>query len=217
MPKGMVELEPGRFVAAVSPEYKAWIAANPDKRKAAPRKPKPKPSLDIASAPVDETFSVFELPLLSDSQPSAIPDAPPAPSKERKGESKSSKQDDYEDIVNLTTAIYAGAASLTGDAVWLLSNDEANAIARPLNNILKRNPMYNKMVRQVADPLALFAAVALPTSMRFAMWQQNIKSAKQSQKRHEVVQDVTKIDIGGPPPPPQNGYMEDVLSRISMA
>lgn len=84
--------------------------------------------------------------------------------------SAKTRKEDEEDIALLVKGGYDTLASLSGFPGWAFSDEEVGKIARPAARILERHTGTLKVVRQIADPIALGAAVIVPTGMRWAAY-----------------------------------------------
>lgn len=175
MPKGYATLPDGRSVSTMSADYRAYIAEHPEARK--------KPAKKVGRAnPVDDgaaSIGGFEPP-----DPTSF-DAPKAEQHREPRETprtvktkRAILEEDQGDLKELVGQAYASVAAVTGYDGWKLSEDEANAIARPASRILARHKSLDKAVRTFVDPVALGAAVVVPTMVRYVGWQQYLAAMR---------------------------------------
>lgn len=200
-----MKLDDGRFVKLHSEEHKAQTAA----KKAAEGVP------DSVTTDVDgEQATVsFTPPPPSIGTPKKDPESAPG----KKTRSKKEEQaDEVEDYKQLVAAFFYGIAAATGTPEYAFAELECEAVARPLSRIATRNARIRKVVQQVADPVALVTAVALPLIGKHAAAERRKKQPRMQAASDAPVTNI-RTQSSEPPPPPQNGVvpMASVLNRIS--
>lgn len=198
MPRGQQQLPDGRYVAANSKEAKAFRAA--------------KDTLGQTPKDAEESAS-FTPPPPSIGTPKTEPTKSSKPVKSKKEE----KADELEDVKQLVAAIFAGVAVIAGSDLYRFSEPECEAVAKPLARIIDRYSGIKKAVQQVADPIALFSAVAFPLAVKAGAHKLQQMNARQQQVAQAPVVDVRTMQQTVPPPPPSNGHVpyNSVLDRIS--
>lgn len=195
----------GRYVAANSKEAKAHRAAQDT---VSPVK------VLLTKEDTFEEGPSFTPPPPPIGSPKTNPDQPKGKSK------KAEKADEVEDLKQLVGALFAGMAVLAGSNVYRFSEPECEAVAKPLARILDRFNGAKKLVQQVADPIALFAAVALPLGVKMSIHALEKQVARQQVVSAAPVTDVRTMQQSAPPPPPPahtNGQVpfNHILDRIS--
>lgn len=202
MPRGQQQLPDGRYVAANSKEAKAFRAAKDT----------------LGQKDVAEEAASFTPPPPSIGTPKTEPTKPSKSGKTKKEE----KADELEDVKQLVAAIFAGVAVVAGSDLYRFSEPECEAVAKPLARIIDRYSGIKKAVQQVADPIALFSAVAFPLAVKAGAHKLQQMNARQQQVAQAPVVDVRTMQQSAPPPPPgvtphTNGQVPytSVMDRIS--
>lgn len=233
MPRGRVTID-GREVSAVGPEYRAYLEAHPEARKVrtpkgvtpkgvtpkaraikVPRPPAPKPNDPGADVLQGEPDGVEPGPSGGFTAGDPAPGRPKTPhglrrsphSPTRAAKARAGSADDAADLAELISGAYAALAAATGFETWRLSEAETGAIARPASRILGRHKQLDRAVRQIADPIALGAAVIVPTAIRANLYREYLLA-----KRGVGVSRPGHPGMATAPPPPPPPAPEQALT-----
>jgi hypothetical protein len=177
------------------------------------------PPPPILSSPGDVNIKSFTPPPDPIGEPKGDYTIPSSSPKKRGKTKKEEKADELEDVKQLVAAIFAGVAVIAGSDLYRFSEPECEAVAKPLARIIDRYSGIKKAVQQVADPIALFSAIAFPLAVKAGAHKLQQMNARQQQVAQAPVVDVRTMQQSTPPPPPpsSNGHVpfNSVLDRIS--
>jgi hypothetical protein len=176
MPRGYATLPDGRSVSTMSAEYREHVAALPQsERKKPSKKTAGQPTVDVGAT----SIGGFEPPdSTSFASPKAEAEREPRETPRAVRTKRAILEEDQGDLKELVGQAYASVAAVTGWDGWKLSEDEAGAISRPASRILSRHKNLDKAVRTFVDPLALGAAVIVPTMVRYVGWQHHLAASR---------------------------------------
>jgi hypothetical protein len=228
MPAGKMTLPDGRVVGANSREAREHRAVHgPTPRNRRPGKSvTPKDAKRVKDQGKPPESSRAPSSSTPDDAVSFTPPPPPigAPKRDydtRKstpGQKKADEREELEDYKRLTAAFFAGVSALAGSERYRFTEAESEAVARPLQRIVKRSRVAEKAIQAVADPVSLFAALAFPLMVKIAAHQADVRASRQQVVAQAPVGNARTMEPSVAAPAngvvPQAGSYDSVLARL---